>query len=114
MSTESDLQSLLGALVSGRCYPLVAPDPVIKPYITFQVINDDDLTALDGPIGTNNKRIQVNAWATTYGGAKTLKDSIKAAMAGSSIVNLPIPSLGDTYDPETKLHGQIMEFSIWA
>ena len=114
MSIELDIQTLLGALVSGRCYPLVAPDPVAKPYITFQVISDNELVVLDGPNGTVNKRVQVNTWAKTYGEAKTLNQSVKDAMKAASFVNIPLPSGGDQYEPDTQLYGEITDFSVWT
>ncbi len=114
MSIELDIQTLLGALVSGRCYPLVAPDSVVKPYITFQVITEKELVVLDGPTGTENKTVQVNVWAKTYGEAKTLKQSIKDVMKTAVFANIPIPGGGDRYEPETQLYGEITDFSVWT
>lgn len=113
MAFDADLQTLLGGLVSGRCYPDVAPDKVAKPYIVFQIVSDSELTTLDGPIGTVNFRVQIDYWDTTYAGAKNGRTAVKVAMKGASFKNSPLPSLGNRYDSETKLRGQTMDFSVW-
>jgi hypothetical protein len=114
MSVEASLQAALAALVSGRCYPLVAPDGTAKPYITFQVIDDTETVTLDGPSGTERLRVQVSVWDKTYGGAKTLLANVKATMAAASFVNIPLPGGGDTYEPQTQLYGYIKDFAIWT
>lgn len=113
MAIEGTIQTLLAALVSGRCYPLNAPDPVAKPYITFQVISNIPSVSLDGPNGTENRRIQIDIWASTYGAAKTLENSVKAAMVAASFVNVPL-STGDLYENDTQLYRVSMDYSIWT
>lgn len=113
MTIESTIQTALAALVSGRCYPLTAPDPVTKPYIIFSVISDVQLNSLDGFSGLAEKRIQVDIYSTTYGGAKTMaatvKDSFTVALPQS--VHL---SSQDLHEPELQLFRISMDFSTWS
>jgi hypothetical protein len=114
MAVEGDLQTLLGALVSGRCYPVTAPDSPTKPYITYQVISNVPLVNLDGPEGLENRRVQIDIWGDSYGAVKTLEVSVKSAMAGASFTNVPLPSPGEGYESDTKLYGVTMDYSVWS
>lgn len=113
MTIEASIQTALGALVSGRCYPLTAPDPVIKPYIIYSVISDVPANSLDGYSGISQKRIQVDIYSTTYGGVKamaaTVKDSFTVALPQS--VHL---SSQELHEPDTQLYRITMDFSLWS
>ena len=113
MAIEGDIQSILAALVTGRCYPMFAPDPVTKPYIVYQVISDVQESNLDGYAGISNKRIQVDVYSTTYGGSKTLASSVKTSMSNASFSNIHLSSQ-DLYEQDTQLYRISMDFSIWS
>jgi len=113
MSIEGDIQALLAALVSGRAYPLVAPDPVAKPYTVFQVIVETPQNNLDGASGLSNRRFQIDHYATSYGAVKTLAESTKTAMAGASFKSLHLSSI-DFYENDTQLYRIMMDFSVWT
>ena len=113
MAAESDIQAVLGALVTGRCYPLLAPANVVKPYITYQVISNVPSVTLDGPTGTENRRLQIDIFDKTYSGVKVLEESAKAAMAIATVTNVPL-STGDLFEGETQLYRVIMDYSIWT
>jgi hypothetical protein len=113
MSTEGDIQTVLASLVSGRCFPIIAPDETAKPYITYQVVSNIPETTLDGPTGTENRRLQIDVFDTTYGAVKTLEATIKSTMASAAIVNIPL-STGDLYEGDTQLYRVTMDYSIWT
>jgi len=113
LAIEYTIGTLLKTLVSNRAYPLKAPLNVVKPYITFQVVSNVPEVALDGPIGTENRRVQIDAWDDDYPGVKTLEASIKAAMIAATFVNVPLNSM-DLDDPETGLYRVTMDYSIWT
>lgn len=113
MTTESTIQTALAALVSGRCYPLVAPDPVAKPYIIYQVISDVQANSLDGFSGLSNKRVQVDIYVMGYGGVKALAASAKAAMATALPQSIHLSSQ-DLHEPDTQLYRITMDFSLWS
>jgi hypothetical protein len=113
MSIESDVQTAFGALVSGRCYPLTAPDPVVKPYIVFSTISDVQLNSLDGYSGIAEKRIQVDVYTTGYGVAKTLALSVKTAMATTLPASIHLSSQ-ELFENDTQLYRVTMDFSIWS
>lgn len=113
MSTELTIQTALAALVSGRCYPLNAPDPVVKPCIVYQVISDVQTNSLDGFSGLSNKRIQVDAYATAYGAVKALASSVKAAMSTALPESVHLSSQ-DLFENDTQLYRITMDFSDWS
>jgi hypothetical protein len=113
MAIEGDIQTILAALVSGRAYPMVAPDPVTKPYIVYQIISDVMENTLKGYAGKSNKRVQVDVYHTSYGAVKTLMESIRSAMAASAIKNLHL-STQDLYESEVQLYRISMDYSVWS
>ena len=116
MSLEGDIQTLLAPLVSGRCYPLNAPDPVAKPYIVYSVVSDVTENTLDGDSGMSNTRVQVDVYGKSYGEAKGLAGkagTVKTAMAGAAFSNIHLASR-DLYENDTQLYHVAMDFSVWS
>lgn len=114
MAIEGQIQALLGALVSGRCYPIVnTSTDIVSPYITFQVVAATPEVTLSGPSGTENMRVQVDVWAETFGGSKLLASQVKAAMQTASFVNVPVMSQ-DRYEEVTQEYRVSMDYSIWS
>jgi hypothetical protein len=113
MTIEESIQAVLGPLVSGRCYPLVAPDSHIKPYITYQVISAVNENSLSGDMGITNRRVQVDIYDVTYSSVKTLLGTVQAAMEGASFTCLQL-SFRDLYDEEVKTFRESVDFSVWS
>jgi hypothetical protein len=111
MTIEATIQTALAALVSGRCYPLTAPDPVVKPYIVFSIITKVNENDLGGLSGLSNYRVQVDPYATSYGAVKVLSDSAESAMTGLGAISL---SSQELFESDTQLYRITMDFSIWA
>lgn len=111
---EADLQTLLGNLVSGRCYPMINPAPVIgQNYITFQVIYSTPLLVTDSSSnGRQSVRVQVDVWGATFSAAKTLAKAVKTAMDGWIIPNVIIDSQ-DLYEEVSKEYRAMLEYSVW-
>lgn len=110
MSIESTLFSALGPLVGGRCYPMGgAPDTPVAPYIIYMSVADRPSNTLSNGPAKRNRRIQVDGYVTTFPGIKTLELAIRAAMLP---IALEIASQ-DLYEPVTKLHRTLQEYSIW-
>jgi hypothetical protein len=117
MSLEGDIQTLLAPLVSGRCYPLNAPDPVTKPYIVYSIVSEVTENTLDGDNGMSNSRVQVDAYGTSYGQVKGLAGkagTIKAAMAGATTFSNIHLANRDLYENDTQLYHVAMDFSVWS
>jgi hypothetical protein len=72
----------VAALVAGRVYPLQAPQNATAPFIVYQRISSRRVRSVDGPSGLAQPRIQVDAYAATYAGAKALASAIRTALDG--------------------------------
>jgi hypothetical protein len=111
-TVEATLQTTLGALCSGRCYPLVNNSATITyPYITFQVVSETTLTVTSD--AKEAKRIQVDIFDRTYAGAKALAVSVKAAINSISGVASAFIVGFDGYEEATKDYRVIMEYYLW-
>lgn len=113
MSAELTIQTALAALVAGRCFPLTAPDPVVKPYVIYSVISDVTENSLDGDSGLSLKRVQVDIYSTTYGGVKTLAATVKSSFTVAIPQSIHLSSQ-DLYEPDTQLYRITMDFSFWS
>ena len=114
MAIEGQIQALLGALVSGRCYPIInTSTDIVSPYITFQVITNSPETMVEAPEDIENRLIQIDIWAETYGTAKSLEKQVKATMNAASIANSPVASQ-DLYEAVSKEYRVLMEYSVWS
>jgi hypothetical protein len=113
VAIEGDIQTVLAALVSGRCYPMVAPDPVAKPYIVYQVISDVMENTLKGYSGCSSKRVQVDIYHNVYGGVKTLMELVRTSMSVATNIKNVHLSTQDLYEDEAHLYRISMDFLIW-
>lgn len=114
--TEAEVYSLLkndagvNALVSGRVYPLVAPQNVAKPYVTYQVVSGLKFQCMGGQIYQGDFRFQIDVWSTTYSNVKAISEAVKNCLIGfkdSNNINII-----DGYENETQLFRQIIDFNL--
>lgn len=71
----------IAALVSTRVFPHSLLQGSALPAVTVQRISGAPLYADDGEVGLDNPRMQVDCWATTYAGAKTLARAVKSRLS---------------------------------
>ncbi|MGL5724994.1 DUF3168 domain-containing protein [Cetobacterium sp.] len=114
--TESEVYLLLKntatikALVNERVYPLVSPQNVTKPYITYRVIAGLKLQCLGGQIYQGDYRMQIDCFSLTYSNVKAISEAVKNALVGfMDSMNI---SIIDDYDDESQLFKQIIDFKI--
>lgn len=67
----------IAALVSTRIYPLVLPQSVTYPAISYQRISN---SPQQGSTALRSTRYQINCWALTYAAAQGLATAVKAAL----------------------------------
>lgn len=87
---------------------------ITHPYICFQEIIGIPEAVLDGYAGLTNKRMQIDCFAKSYGGAKGLAAAVSAALAASTIPNVKIGQMDGEYNEVVKDYHVITEFSIWS
>jgi len=93
-----------------KIYPLLKPQDVGTPYITYQVINDNSNQCIGGSVYQNDARFQIDCWSKKYSEVKAIKEAVESALIGfkssNSISNM------DDYEPKTKLYRQLIDFKI--
>ncbi len=70
----------LTALVSTRIYPMVLPQNPTYPAVRYQRISGTRLSAIDVDIGIAQPRFQVDCYAETYLGVKSLFTEVRGAL----------------------------------
>lgn len=104
----------LSEIIAGRVYPVILPQGVTFPAITYQVISDVPESDLDGDSELRNLRVQVNCWSEGYAECKNISAQIRAAM-DSAVGFSAIRSGGrDNYEATNHLHYSMMDFSVWT
>lgn len=114
MILESNLFTLLGPLVSGRCYPDTSPDNPTYPLIIYQQVGGEvaqfqEQVAAD----KDNARMQVLTWSLTREEAATLARSARDALLGSTMAVQALSAPVSLYDEQAKLYGSRTDYSIW-
>jgi hypothetical protein len=115
MTVEATIFSALTGLVSARCYPDVAPELTVRPYITYQQFGGVSVNFVEQTTPSKeNSKFQVNCWADTRAAAKALNKQVSAALRGTAALQTTV--LGEpvaTYEPDTKLRCSRQDFSFW-
>jgi hypothetical protein len=111
---ESAVSAALSSIApAGGVWAGVAPDGTLPPYIVFARISSVPCLTLAGDApGLTQVRVQVTCFARTYEGAKSLADSVVAAMLAAPFRNNPAGDQ-DLYDSEARLHYVALDFLCW-
>jgi len=116
MSVYAQIQQVLGGLVGGRIFPLVADEGVETPYIVVQRVGGAATNFLTGEIPEKEiRRVQVTVWAKTALEAEAVGGQVDSAIR--SAVHLQPESVGcavDDYDPTTKYRGSRQDFYLFC
>lgn len=119
MSEMTDaIHDQLQALVGGRCYKYVLPQPYpyVLPAITFFRVDTPFITSHDGDSGLSHPRWQISCWASTGSGAEALVKQVRVAMKPwkASYGGGALPQdQRDMSDPETKVFQATIDYLIW-
>ena len=111
-------------LVGTRMYPTIAPQSAALPYITYQVISAFRQPTMLAPDNLPEKRIQIDAWGSTFSQAHAVAEAIRQAIDGFSGTMGSSPGtevqgvFADTertmYEPEPELHRVSRDYRIYA
>lgn len=107
------------AAITTRCYPVTLPQSPMLPLVLYTKVTGERDHHLKGASGMAYPRFQVEAWANTYAGAKTLASAIRNALddyhgtVGTvDIRSILIQSERDTYEDAVECHRVIMDFMV--
>ena len=112
-------------LVGDRIYPITARQGVALPYVTYQLISGAPVNHAAGTTTTEECRIQVDNYASTYSGVKALAAAVEDALSGWSdaagtppITMCHLESRADLSEPiepgsDTMIHRVSHDYVIW-
>ena len=98
-----------------RVYATPLPDGTFDdgPAISYQRVSSLPTLSLAGDSFLDRVRIQIDCWASTYLGAKTLANEVRFAMANySGLKSVPDTTLDD-YEADTRLYRVSVDFFCW-
>jgi hypothetical protein len=118
VSIESSLVEFLQS-VTTEIYPVVLPEKHTLPAISYYLNSSRRRYSADGP-STYPADIQLNLWASTYSGVKTLQADVIELINGYSgtfgdyyVDPIAIENEADVYEDDTGYFGVTLFFSIW-
>jgi methyl coenzyme M reductase alpha subunit len=113
------LQQALTGIFTNGLWVGVAPDNQVAPFGVYTYFGPTN-QFLEGRATDQNKTVQIDCYATTFGGAMTLADAVEAAMVIPRISHSPseftatqLSRQTAPQDPDSKLKRVIVEFSVW-
>jgi hypothetical protein len=71
----------VAAMVEERVFPGSRPQGSALPAVVFSLVDGAPLYADEGEVGIAQARIQIDCWADSYAGAKTLARAVKACLS---------------------------------
>lgn len=126
MRLEAALQGHLAAfpsitaVIGSRVYPLLLPQNVVYPAISYQRITGQTIQSNDGDSKLGYSRIQITAWAATYAESRELAAEIRTALIGFKGLMGAVWITGvtheidvDLYDNDTKTFYTACDYTIW-
>lgn len=114
-------EEVLVALTSGsplptragdRVYGVLLPQGVAYPAVSYQRISSVPGVDLSGHNGLDQVRLQVDAWAETYGDAKELAEEIRAALTAARFQAL-LDNDFDDFEAESKIYRASSDYLLW-
>jgi hypothetical protein len=99
--------------VNTRIYPVVMPQDVTLPAISYQRISSDPANTLSGFSGLKQSSVAINAWARTYDEAKQIAAEIHAAMEKATAFKCVLINDMDGYDQDINLYVVSHDYSCW-
>lgn len=68
--------------VSDRIYPLILPEDIILPAITFQKVGVERFLAMDRPSGLTKSLFLINIWGKSYIQVREIQESLRLCLEG--------------------------------
>jgi hypothetical protein len=101
------------ALVGNRVKPVGSNQGDAFPYVTFQAVSDVPQRCREG-IAVETVRVQVSAFATTYGAVQQLYQAVRAALDNrqDGQVHCQWVNAQDLYREEGDAHGKAIDFKL--
>ena len=113
----------VSALVGARVYPGARPQGSILPALIFNRISGAPGYTTQGSDGLSESRVQIDAYASSYGATKALARATQGALSGLSgtrhgvvFQGVFMDSARDGFEGESpeRIFRVSMDFTVWA
>ena len=105
--------ALIAALVATRIYPVILPQDVTLPAISYSRVSGGQVNSFDGYSDLENPRIQIDVWGETYASVQALAALVHTVMDGATTFGALLESDMDFYEDDTLIYRVSMDFSVW-
>ena len=115
MSLEAQIKTLLGPVVSGRCYPDTIPDGTPTfPLIVYQGVGGTAFEYMDKTLpDQEHARVQVVVWSKTRLEASQIAREAREALVLSDMAVETYGAAVWLYEEALKLYGARTDYGIW-
>jgi len=113
----------IGGVVANRIYPMMMPQKVTLPCLTYQRISTPRIVTHDSSGATGDltsPRFQFDAWAETQKEAKAISDALRTvlhgktgATGGVTIRAALAENEAPEFDPDSELYRSRSDYIIW-
>lgn len=109
------------ALAGARIYPAAGSQVAsTSDYVTYEKVDGAPVHDMAGASGLSSGRWTLMAHSTSYAGAKTLANAVRAALdgfrgtqSGLNVGSVLCVAEEDLYDPETRQHLVAVDFMVY-
>jgi hypothetical protein len=113
VTIAADIVTTLGATLSNKLYPMVAPAGVAAPYGVYQMVSAVPITHLSGQSNRTNYRFQVDIFARDKIALDALAVSVMAAMDAASLFDSVCLNAAELFEDPAMLFRVTLDFSVW-
>ena len=114
MKAGDRLYALLGPLVDGRIYPMIATESAdqTRPYIIWQIISSQPEVTDDGVTGHEWVRVQIDVYHDDYDECTDLAHKVIGSIS-DNIHPSEYENSQQSYETESKLFRQSLDVEFW-
>jgi len=113
MTIAADIVTTLGATLSDKLYPMVAPAGVVAPYGVYQCVSAVPITHFSGQSDRTNYRFQVDLFGREKIALDALAVSVQAAMDAATLFDSVCINAMELFEDPANYFRVTMDFSIW-
>ena len=112
-TAAQDVVTTLGATLSNKLYPSVAPAGVVAPYAVYAMVSGVPITHLSGQSDRTNWRCQVDLFGRDKIALDALAESVKAAMDAATLFKSVCMNHLDLWEDPALYYRISLDFSIF-
>lgn len=113
MTIAADIVTTLGATLSSKLYPMVAPAGVVPPYGIYQMVSAVPVTHFSGQSDRTNYRFQVDLFGREKIALDALAVSVRAAMDSAALFKSVCINSAELFEDPAMYFRVTMDFSVW-